>query len=153
MVHSKCFIARSLAELMLGPYPQYGWDFPEEIPETFRKREFPSRVRLGSSKPYNSRHLKLPEHFQESRIVSPQCSWGCLFLQKWFRRPPLRAGHGIPSSTEGISECLHPAKRKRRLFKIQIEAEGGQAMKRPQGFFVGGPILLHIRQSLTIQGV
>ena len=20
-----------------GPYPQYGWDFPEEIPEEFRK--------------------------------------------------------------------------------------------------------------------
>ena len=20
-----------------GPYPQYGWDFPEEIPEKFRK--------------------------------------------------------------------------------------------------------------------
>ena len=26
--------------------------------------EFPSRVRLGSPKPYNSRHLRLPEHFQ-----------------------------------------------------------------------------------------
>ena len=23
--------------LILGPYPQYGWDFPEEIPEKFRK--------------------------------------------------------------------------------------------------------------------
>ena len=50
-----------------GPYPQYGWDFPEEIPEksgetmeTLSERflEFPS--------PYNSRHLKLPERFQTS---------------------------------------------------------------------------------------
>ena len=23
--------------LGFGPYPQYGWDFPEEIPEKFRK--------------------------------------------------------------------------------------------------------------------
>ena len=29
----------------------------------------------------------------------PQCGWGRLFFQKWFRRGPLRAGHGIPSST------------------------------------------------------
>ena len=27
-----------------------------------------------------------------------------LFFQKWFRRGPLRAGHGIPSSTGGISD-------------------------------------------------
>ena len=39
-----------------------------------------------------------------SRIISPQYSWGRFFFQKWFRRGPLRAGHGIPSSTGGISE-------------------------------------------------
>ena len=58
-----------------GPYPPYGWDFPEETPEKFRKDpetlserflEFASRVRLGSPKPYNSRHLRLPEHSQNS---------------------------------------------------------------------------------------
>ena len=27
-----------------------------------------------------------------------------LFFQKWFRRGPLRAGRGIPSNTEGISD-------------------------------------------------
>ena len=34
--------------------------------ETLSERflEFPSRVRLGSPKPYNSKHLRLPEHFQ-----------------------------------------------------------------------------------------
>ena len=56
-----------------GPHPQYGWDFPEEFrknsgktPETLSERflEFPSRVRLGCPKPCNSRHLRLPEHFQ-----------------------------------------------------------------------------------------
>ena len=38
-----------------------------------------------------------------SRILSPQYGWGRFFFQKWFRRGPLRAGHGIPSSTGGIS--------------------------------------------------
>ena len=42
-----------------------------KIPERPRKRsqrflEFPSRVRLGCPKPYNSRHLRLPERFQNS---------------------------------------------------------------------------------------
>ena len=32
--------------------------------------EFPSRVRLGSPKPFNSRHLRLPEHFQKSLPLS-----------------------------------------------------------------------------------
>ena len=62
--------------------------------------EFPSRVRLGSPKPYNSRQLKPREHFQN--FLPPQYSWGRLFFQKWLRRGPLRAGHGIPSNTEGI---------------------------------------------------
>ena len=37
---------------------------PETLSECFL--EFPSRVRLGSPKPYNSRHLRLPEHFLNS---------------------------------------------------------------------------------------
>ena len=41
-------------------------------PETLSERflEFPSRVRLGSPKPYKSRHLRLPEHFQKSLPLS-----------------------------------------------------------------------------------
>ena len=37
-----------------------------KTPETLSERflEFPSRVRLGCPKPYNSRHLRLPERFQ-----------------------------------------------------------------------------------------
>ena len=78
--------------------------------ETLSERflEFPSRVRLGSPKPYNSRHLRLPEHFQNS--LPPQYGWGRFFFQKWFRRGPVRAGHGIPSSTEDISENTHTHK-------------------------------------------
>ena len=43
-----------------------------KTPETLSERflEFPSRVRRGSPKPYNSRHLRLPEHFQNSLPTS-----------------------------------------------------------------------------------
>ena len=37
---------------------------PGHLSELFL--QFPLRVRLGSPKPYNSRHLKAPEHFQNS---------------------------------------------------------------------------------------
>ena len=73
---------------------------PETLSELFL--EFPSRVQLGCPKPYNSRDLKPPEHFQNS--LPPQYGWGRFFFQKWFRRGPLRAGHGIASSTGDISE-------------------------------------------------
>ena len=75
-----------------------------KTPETLSERflEFPSRVRLGRPKPYNSRHLKAPEHFQNS--FPPSTAGDASFFQKWFRRGPLRAGHGIPSSTGGISD-------------------------------------------------
>ena len=41
-------------------------------PETLSERflEFPSRVRLGCPKPYNSRHSRLPERFQNSLLPS-----------------------------------------------------------------------------------
>ena len=70
-----------------------------KTPETLSERflEFPSRLRPGSPKPYNSRHLRLPEHFQNSFPSS--MAGDASFFQKWFRRGPLRAGHGIPSST------------------------------------------------------
>ena len=56
-----------------------------------------------------------------SRILSPQYGWGCLFFQKWFRRGPLRAGHGTRSSTEGISDhcprCVWTADRRRAAIR------------------------------------
>ena len=73
-----------------GPYPQYGWHFPgrnsvkipERPPETLSERflEFPSRVRLGCPKPYNSRHWRLPEHFQNSLPI--QYGWGRFFFSE-----------------------------------------------------------------------
>ena len=68
---SQCKFFETL--VTMGCTPKYGWDFPEEIPEKFQKDlgnafralpGIPSRVGLGSPKPYNSRHLRLPEYFQ-----------------------------------------------------------------------------------------
>ena len=77
-----------------------------KTPETLSERflEFPSRVRLACPKPYKSRHLRLPERFQNS--LPPSTAGGRFFFQNWFRRGPLRAGHGIPSSTGGLSDPL-----------------------------------------------
>ena len=64
------------------PYPQYGWDFPEEILEKFWKDpgnalrvfpEFPPKVRLGPPKPYHSRISNLQSI---SRIISPSIQLG-----------------------------------------------------------------------------
>ena len=77
---------------------------PETLSELFLK--FPLRVRLGSPKSYNSRHLKAPEHFQNS--LPPSTAGDASFFQKWLRRGPLRAGHGTPSSTGCISEMRVP---------------------------------------------
>ena len=63
------------AEPSLGHTPSTAGNFRKKLrknsgktPETLSERflEFPSRVRLGCPKPYNSRHLRLPEHFQNS---------------------------------------------------------------------------------------
>ena len=43
----------------LGRTPQYRWNFPEEALEKERFLGFPSRVRLGSPKPYNSGKCKV----------------------------------------------------------------------------------------------
>ena len=63
----------------MGHSPQYGWDFLDQIrknagktPETLSELslEFPSRVQLLSPKAYKSRHVRLPEHFQNSFPLS-----------------------------------------------------------------------------------
>ena len=73
--------SRQLFRTFLGHTPSTAGTFRKEFrknsgktPETLSERflEFPSRVRLGSPKPYNSRHLKAPEHFQN------QYGWGRL---------------------------------------------------------------------------
>ena len=75
---------------------QYGraekkiWKNSGKTPETLLERflEFPSRVRLGCPKAYNSRHLRLPEHFQNS--LPPSTAGDASFF---------RSGSG-----EGLSE-------------------------------------------------
>ena len=48
------FVAGGFWDSVGGPHPQYGWDFPEEIPEKLRKdpgnalRAFPG-ILLGST--------------------------------------------------------------------------------------------------------
>ena len=96
---------------IVGPYPQCGWDFPEEIPKKFQKdpgnalRAFPGIPLESTAGMPQTLYFKA---FEASRafpeLSPPQYGWGRLFFQKWFWRGPLRAAHGIPSSTEGISE-------------------------------------------------
>ena len=63
-----------------------------KTPETLSERflEFLSRVRLGCPKPYNSRHLRLPERFQNS--LPPSTAGDASFF---------RIGSG-----EGLSELV-----------------------------------------------
>ena len=61
---------------------------PETLSELFL--EFPSRVRLGCPKTYNSRHLRLPERFQNS--LPPSTAGDASFF---------RIGSG-----EGLSELV-----------------------------------------------
>ena len=63
-----------------------------KTPETLSERflEFPSRVRLGCPKPYNSRHLRLPQRFQNS--LPPSTAGDASFF---------RIGSG-----EGLSELV-----------------------------------------------
>ena len=78
-----------------------------KTPETLSERflEFPSRVRLGCPKPYNSRHLRLPEHFQN---YLPSTAGDASFF---------RIGSG-----EGLSELVmeFPAVRGVRLTKALL---------------------------------
>ena len=113
----RTLLRRVLWHDLLGPYPQYGWDFPEEIPEFYlserpRKRSqsvffrnFPSRVRLGSPKPYNSRSQALQfKAFEASRAFPEFSPLSTARDASFWLWRGLRAGHRIPSSTEGISE-------------------------------------------------
>ena len=94
------------------PHPQYVWDFPEEIPEIFRKdpETLSQSFSCNSPQEYGwdppSPIIQGIGRLQSiSRIPSPPRTAGdTSFFQKWFRRGPLRAGHGILSSTGGISD-------------------------------------------------
>ena len=79
------------------------------IPERSRKRsqsvflEFPLKVRLGCPKPYNSRHLRLPEHFQNS--LPPSTAWAASFFSEAVPETASQSRcRGIPGSTVGSAE-------------------------------------------------
>ena len=77
------FLGRST---QYGTYPQYSWDFPEEIPELFFWKDLRNALRVfpgiplestaGIPQTHNSRRLRLPEHVQNSLV----------FVQKRFIR-------------------------------------------------------------------
>ena len=81
-----------------------------KIPERPRKRsqsfsrilEFPFRVRLGPPQPYNSRHLKAPEHFQNS--LPPSTAGNASFFRSGSGEGLSEPVMEFPSSTGGISE-------------------------------------------------
>ena len=84
------WIIVSTTSSLCRPYPQYGWDSPEETPERPRKTlselflGFPSSVGLGTPDPTIQGIRSLQSI---SRILSPS-AWllGRLFFQKWFRK-------------------------------------------------------------------
>ena len=95
----KCKFAHKRAKMCtkLGHAPSTAGTFRKKFrknsgktQETLSERflEFPSRVRLGYPKPCNSRHLRLPEHFQNS--LPPSTAGDASFF---------RSGSG-----EGLSE-------------------------------------------------
>ena len=95
----------------LGPTPSTAGTFRKKFrkisrktPETLSERflEFPSRVRLGSSKHYISRHLKAPEHFQN--CLPPSTAGDASFFRSGSGEGLSEPVMGIPSSTGGISE-------------------------------------------------
>ena len=82
----------AIPPVRLGLSGRNSGKIPEFLPETLSERflEFPSRVRLGCPKPYNSRHLRLPERFQNS--LPPSTAGDASFF---------RIGSG-----EGLSELV-----------------------------------------------
>ena len=105
---------KSSQTTQIGQYPQYGWDFPEEFRKSSGKtpgnalRAFPGIPLESTAGMPQTLQFKA---FEGSRAFPefspPPVRLETFFLQKWFRRGPLRAGHGIPSSAGGISDkCL-----------------------------------------------
>ena len=85
-----------------GTFRKKFWKNSGKTPETLSELflEFPSRVRLGPPKPYNSMHLKPPEHFQN-----------CLPLNTAGDASFFRSG-----AREGLSELLMEAPAVLRIF-------------------------------------
>ena len=107
------------------PHPQYGWDFPEEIPENSGKTQKCSQsVSWNSPWEYG---WDAPNPIIQgiwrlqsiSRILSPPVRLGTPLFSEVVT---LRAGHATPSSTEGISDKT-PTRERR------VEAQNWKATK------------------------
>ena len=123
--------------MTLGPYPQYGGDFPEEIPEKIREDHgkslglFPG-ILLGSAagipQTFNSSHLRPPEHFQNSLP----------FSYGWERR---YAAFFRSGSREVLSELLMEFPAVLRVFlnyrseirPSKVPKEGSRSVERVSG--------------------
>ena len=80
-------LSSKVVHYVTGPYPQYGWDFPEEIPEKFWKdpgnalRAFPGIPLESTAGIPQTLYFKA---FEASRpfpeLSPPQYGWGRLFF-------------------------------------------------------------------------
>ena len=113
--HSTTTKARSLRTAPIGHTPSMAGTFRKKSRTNSGKSletpselflEFPSRVRLGTLKHYDSRHLKPSEDFQNSPPHRLTTQLGTPCFSKVVLRGPLRAGHGLPSRTEGIPDLI-----------------------------------------------
>ena len=78
--------------------------------------EFPSRVRLGSPKPRNSRHPRLPEHPQNS--FPPSTAGGASFFRSG-------SGEGLSEVVMEFPAALRAFLTVRRLFGFSRDQSGG----------------------------
>ena len=111
LIHSKCRQRWAIPPVRLGRSGRNSRKTPETLSERFL--EFPSRVWLGSPKPYNSRHLKAPEYFQNSL-------------------PPVRLGtllfSEVVRSGEGLSKLVMEFPAVLGVFLKRAEAKGGRSL-------------------------
>ena len=97
VLHTPSALRNQLPQLsLMGHTPSTAGTFRKRFrkdsgktPETLSERflEFPSRVRLGCPKPYNSRHLRLTEHLQN--YLPPSTAGGASFFGSG-------SGEGLP---------------------------------------------------------
>ena len=75
---------------------------PESLTLSESFLEFSSRVRLGSPKPYVSRHMRLPEHFQNS--LPPSAAGDASFFRGGFGEGLSEPVMEFPAVLGGISD-------------------------------------------------
>ena len=93
-----------------GTFRKKFWKNSGKIPETLLELflEFPSRVRLGSPKPYNFKQLKTPEHFQNSLL--PRTAGDASFFRSGSGEALSEPGRKFPAELGGISDMKEIAR-------------------------------------------